>query len=232
MCMVLDIKKKECALSPKMVLNLDTHRIRVREELKYHMEAGAAWQFDADVPLKFGLIAEAESEATKTGSTSSGSTSSGSSSSGSSSDTSTSTLPPRAVIFTLHGASPNITRVEIQLLKSYNDSMGTLTCCLDHRHPAPSFSSASWGCSTSAPTYSFDTKWQDLSSQTDVESMELVGTAAGGAAGGAAAAAAAAGTSVTTKSKRSMNKKPMYDPVFVLCTADSGKVKLIGITSC
>lgn len=106
------------------------------------------------------------------------------------------THAPRDIVFpiTLSTEQPML---RLSYLRSYNKSMGTLSCCISE-------SSSRLHCPAQASRYVFDGHWSDLTSQGVASAVHLSNIK---------------GTAATVQRN-------------VVCTADSGKFKIIGVVGC
>jgi hypothetical protein len=155
------------------------------------VRVSSAWRYYMDVPDKPGWIADPISVAASSSSV------------------------PRVIVFPIT-LSTNQPMLRLSFLKSYNSTMGTLSCCI-------SSSESQHHCPPHADTYVFDGHWSDLTSQGVAVAVHLANISA---------------TLTATSPHRvgTSSKKRTIIPDFVkrnvVCTADGGKFKLIGVVGC
>jgi len=190
----LDSKLVVCAITPLsyMAVNRPARFTPVRK--------GGAWRFYQDVANKPGWIADARTD-----------------------DASPSSHGDRSrdIVFpiTLSTEQPML---RLSFLRSYNKTMGTLSCCITS-------STTNIMCAPDANTYIFDGHWSDQTSQGVAVAVHLNNIPVSSSPTRLSKPSATAGVS---KSKSNPAMKPDVVKRNIVCTADKGKFKIIGVVGC
>lgn len=181
--LTLDSKLVDCIVTPLSYVAVNT-------PLKFvPVRKGTDWRYYMDVAGKPGWIADALPTSKVSTATSS--------------ENSTDLVPKREIAFrvTFSALQPML---RLSFLRSYNSSMGTLTCCISKREHRLS------RCAAEARLYDFSGHWSDLTSQGVAVSVHLENVYA----------------------KNGAHSPPAHVKRNVVCRADGGKFKLIGLVGC